>query len=1616
MYFLGDKLIGPLGGETELAAGVWQNAGSRVARTFVYYGEGAMNLFFRQQKSSKPVCLRFSGRSLRWLAFLAAGLVILSGTAPPVWASPPSKHAYEQLRLRGKTTFFEVPLPEGVDAPSSPDKVFPTVGTNGMLLVLLVDFSSQAGVKTDDNFETLLFTGANSMADYYSEVSYNQFSVEGEAYPNTGWYRVSQPVSYYVNSNGGMYDTYPKNSQKLVKEAVLLADSNGVDFSKYDIDDNGYVDVVAVVFAGYGAEYDGDDKNKLWSHRWKLSGGNNGPGAITVDGKVVDDYFIAPELAGASGTTIGGIGVFCHEYGHVLGLPDLYSTVWDSYQGTYGYNWGLGTFCLMAYGSWGADWDTPTKPTHLCAWAKAQLGWLTPTNVPWDLLDEQIHQVETNQDVYRLWTNGEQGSQYFLVENRQKVGFDADLPGSGLLIYHVDDNVKSGNFDGDSGYYYRNNWDDNQLQWDEKHKFIDLECADQSGADHTANADVLDSTGAEGSAATFFSSTTDATFGTNGITKPSSLSYSGADTNVEVSDVRASANPMTADLLVGLTPPPDLWIKDCPTDNGQQNPPQPLCSDWWTSDDIWIDNKTNCAEPVHEDAPVVDGNYINTLCVRVRNRAPQPTAVAGTVTVKAYYRDNSTGLVFPGQGAGAATLIGTKSIGAIPSGQSQITSFTWDIPEPPTTGGHYCIGAIATNPRDPQTSQDPWRDNNVGSVNILVLYARAGSGKSSGGGLRSCVDPTEPVVADFNMENPTTQTKQIVFVADADVPPAWTVEFEDQVTHEVWQADEVHYAVLAAGEVRPVQMRASPVSVSHGQSERVRVVQYDENYYPSTYGIMGGIDFWIRVDCYPPILIDDLVAMTVLDTGGEPGAAPLVLLDFTPVTTDVFGNPEHVAYYNVYRDTDPDVVPGPLTRVARILQDANPGFSGWQYYDDAPQLGPWWDRRTEYYYVLGVVDEAGYESGYSIVAGTGNVMDNGTIRATMHEFGGSGQRLPSGEQSSDITWLAYSPDPQVDTWQGNLHYNDGTGLRNHFLSPGSGDFEVLEAAHYVAGEVFSRIANSDFDIKAGHRLEGRQLITVLEITNISGGALTGVDFAWMLDADLVLADTDPREPCCVNYPWVGHGSARWFGGEGQGMQTNLNHCAEIVPANLEVVHTARMDGSGLPGSWTVGNPSGFQGSTCAFDGQDDVWDRYLFNLGFDNTEGCAGFNQDLAIVTDFDIASWPNGTTHTVTYTLTFGQPGDPDADGAIDLADYGAFSDCLGGPAGSSITSSCQTFDFDCDDDVDLGDFATLQTMFTCGNGVIDGDEQCDDGGESSTCDDDCTAVVCGDGMRNPTAGEECDPPNGTTCDANCRRIPTCGDGFVDPGEECDPPNGTTCDANCQRIPVCGDGFVDGSEECDPPNGTTCDESCQRIPICGDGFVDGSEECDEGGESATCDADCTFAVCGDGTLNVTAGEQCDDGNTNNGDGCSSTCQIEQQPLPPCMILFEPPDPTCPNMGPVCGAFFVGGEGCVPPPGPCFQTPPQAYLVQPGPLLNIILSGDLNRLSVFFSGFMGSMGMMVFYDAQNAQVGPPLFTNGDCQFGPPPPQYVVFGTPVRRIEVQANGGYVWIDSLHVNPP
>jgi uncharacterized protein (TIGR03382 family) len=183
------------------------------------------------------------------------------------------------------------------------------------------------------------------------------------------------------------------------------------------------------------------------------------------------------------------------------------------------------------------------------------------------------------------------------------------------------------------------------------------------------------------------------------------------------------------------------------------------------------------------------------------------------------------------------------------------------------------------------------------------------------------------------------------------------------------------------------------------------------------------------------------------------------------------------------------------------------------------------------------------------------------------------------------------------------------------------------------------------------------------------------------------------------------------------------------------------------------------------------------------------------------------------------------------------------------------------------------------CGDGIINGADQCDDGGvNTATCDSDCTFPTCGDAIANTAAGEACDDGGeSAACNADCTTS-VCGDTKVNAsaGEDCDDgAESATCDANCTNA-ECGDATLNttSGELCDDGGeSAVCDIDCTPA-MCGDATLNttSGEACDDGGESATCDPDCTPAVCGDATLNTTSGEACDDG------GESATCDPECTP------------------------------------------------------------------------------------------------------------------------------------------
>ena len=294
------------------------------------------------------------------------------------------------------------------------------------VLILCVQFSNLTATQTAVSFQDMVNDdswkgGIGGMSAYYKEVSYGTVSVAAD-YQN--WVTAAQPSSYYAYSNAN----FTTHVHEMIAAAIDAGQANGVDFSRYDNDGDGEVDGLFIVHAGKGAE-EGGQTQYIWSH----SGSLGASYTRTYDGVTIEPYIIMPELYGTQHVEIG---VFCHEYGHALGLPDLY----DTNGATNGDAEGLGNWCLMASGSWGADGDSPERPAHMSAYCKAMLGFVTPAIIP-SSGTLNIAQAETNAEAYAIWLDDCMGDEYVLIENRQKTGFDLNLPASGLLVYHVDKNL-----------------------------------------------------------------------------------------------------------------------------------------------------------------------------------------------------------------------------------------------------------------------------------------------------------------------------------------------------------------------------------------------------------------------------------------------------------------------------------------------------------------------------------------------------------------------------------------------------------------------------------------------------------------------------------------------------------------------------------------------------------------------------------------------------------------------------------------------------------------------------------------------------------------------------------------------------------------------------------------------------------------------------------------------------------------------------------------------------------------------------------------------------------------------------------------------------------------------
>ena len=298
-------------------------------------------------------------------------------------------------------------------------------------LIILVNFSDvafQSGntnalyqrIANEENFSEGNFKG--SMRDYFYDQSEGQFELTFDV---VGPVTVSNTQAYYGSNDSQGNDEHPA---EMVIEAVNLADQY-VNYADYDWDNNGTVEQVYVVYAGKG-EADGGAAETIWPHEYDLYSANyfgDGAGPQTLDGVTINTYACGGELNGQTGV-IAGIGTMCHEFSHCLGYPDFYDTDYSGGQG-------MGYWDLMCSGSYNDDGYQPAGYTSYERWVA---GWKTPTTlVNTQTISNMAALQATGSDTYVIYNKGN-NNEYYLLENRQKTGWDASLPGAGLLILHVD--------------------------------------------------------------------------------------------------------------------------------------------------------------------------------------------------------------------------------------------------------------------------------------------------------------------------------------------------------------------------------------------------------------------------------------------------------------------------------------------------------------------------------------------------------------------------------------------------------------------------------------------------------------------------------------------------------------------------------------------------------------------------------------------------------------------------------------------------------------------------------------------------------------------------------------------------------------------------------------------------------------------------------------------------------------------------------------------------------------------------------------------------------------------------------------------------------------------------
>ncbi|MBQ7273333.1 MAG: M6 family metalloprotease domain-containing protein [Bacteroidales bacterium] len=288
------------------------------------------------------------------------------------------------------------------------------------------------GEAPEEYFDALLneegFSGeglaTGSVRDYFRDNSLGAFIPVFDVYGPVTLPRYRAFYGRDVVTDGVRADAA---ADQALAEACAALDED-VDFSVYDADSDGVLDMILFIYAGLD-QSQGGPQDAIWAHNWYLSkSASQDLREVVLDGVRLDGYFCASELRGKDGKTLSGIGHISHEFGHALGLPDFYDQAASGSQAAAD----PGEFALMCYG---ATNNFGFTPPYLTAEERMMLGWMTRESLQELQPGKQVLSAIEHNTAYVIPTETE--GEYFLLEYRDSKMWDAPLP-EGLVLYHVD--------------------------------------------------------------------------------------------------------------------------------------------------------------------------------------------------------------------------------------------------------------------------------------------------------------------------------------------------------------------------------------------------------------------------------------------------------------------------------------------------------------------------------------------------------------------------------------------------------------------------------------------------------------------------------------------------------------------------------------------------------------------------------------------------------------------------------------------------------------------------------------------------------------------------------------------------------------------------------------------------------------------------------------------------------------------------------------------------------------------------------------------------------------------------------------------------------------------------